>query len=170
MNKCSGRGSSFLFFVGIILPLTLFALTLAADFSGIMLQSREAQTVADAAARAAGTTVDGETGKFIMNDSVNVNCRSRCSALDRATQMYDVSVNGGIVAKPECAQQVTVTSAATSEGNEQLTVTIPYSIKNLSFLKAFFPTDNPFGCMTARAQTSICAATDTDCIYDVRGP
>lgn len=165
MNECSGRGSSFLFFVGVILPLTLFALTVAADFSNVMLQNREALTVADAAARAAGTAVDGTTGKFAMSSegaSANVDCTSSCTALDRATQIYEVSVKGGIIAKPKCVQLVTVTS---NSGKDELTVTIPYSIVNLSFLGALFPDAEPFTCLTAQAQTSICDVNTEGCLY-----
>ena len=169
MSKYSQRGSSFVFFVALTLPLTMFSLTLAADFSGIILESRKAQTVADASARAAGTAIDPTTGTFIMNttgSAANPNCvneTSKCTTLDLAQQMYDVSVKTLIVTKAQCTAAVTV--AVTKD--QELTVTIPYSVTNLSFLGNLMGGKyTGFMCLTAEAKTKLCTVTDTvNCLY-----
>lgn len=145
----------------------MFSLTMAADFSGIILESRKAQTVADAAARAAGTAIDPDTGTFVMNttgSAANTNCvdgQSTCTTLDLAQQMYDVSVKTFIVTKPK-AQGCATTVRVVVTNDQELTVTIPYSITNLSFLGSFVGDM----CMSAVAKTKLCTGTDTvNCLY-----
>lgn len=172
MSKYSQRGSSFVFFVALTLPLTMFSLTLAADFSGIILESRKAQTVADASARAAGTAIDPNTGTFIMNttgSAADPNCvdgQSKCTTLDLAQQMYDVSVKTFIVTKPNVQGcRTTVTVAVTND--QELTVTIPYSVTNLSLLGSLMGGKyTGFTCLTAEAKTKLCTGTDkVNCLY-----
>lgn len=164
MSRYSQRGSNFIFFVAFTLPLTLFSLTLAADFSGIVLASRKAQTVADAAARAAGTAIDPTTGLFRMTAEgkpAEPECGEDCTTLDLAQQMYDVSVSRSTVTLAKCDKQVEV-----SQGAAELTVTIPYSVTNLSLLGAFVGKNyGGFKCLSSVAKVRICGADDDGCLY-----
>ena len=170
MSRYAARGSSFIFFVAFTLPLTLFSLTLAADFSGIILENRKAQTVADAAARAAGTAIDPNTGTFRMTKQGNAaqpDCADNCTALDLAQQTYDASLKMNIVTKPKCAESVTVKMSGEPGGAIELTVTIPYSVTNLSLLGAFIGGEyTGFMCMSSVAKTNLCGPFELDsCLY-----
>lgn len=163
-------GSSFLFFVALTLPLTLFSLTLAADFAGIMMENRKATTVADAAARAAATAINPESGKFKMspvNTPANVNCSEDCTALDMAQKLYDMNTASGSLTKsnPECGLKVQVQA---DQESRQLTVFVPYAIKNLSFLGTLYgEAYSNFRCLTAVSTVKLCgyATGEINCLY-----
>lgn len=163
-------GSSFLFFVALTLPLTLFSLTLAADFASIMMENRKATTVADAAARAAATAIDPESGRFKMSpeNDANVKCSEDCTALDMAQKLYNVSTASGSLTKPDqggCLPQVQVLADPESR---QLTVSVPYAIKNLSFLGTLYgEAYSNFRCLTAVSTVKLCGAEEEtiNCLY-----
>jgi len=166
-------GSSFLFFVALTLPLTLFSLTLAADFAGIMMENRKAITVADAAARAAATAIDPESGRFKMSPNgkaADVNCTETtggCTALDMAQKLYNVNIASGSLTTPDkvCGPQVQV---QTDPESRQLTVFVSYAIQNLSFLGTLYGESySDFRCLTAVATVTLCgyATGEVNCLY-----
>jgi len=163
-------GSSFLFFVALTLPLTLFSLTLAADFAQIMMENRKATTVADAAARAAATAIDPESGRFKMspdNKDANVKCSEDCTALDMAQKLYDMNTASGSLTKsdPKCGLKVQVQA---DQEKRQLTVSVPYAIKNLSFLGTLYGESySNFMCLTAVSTVKLCGAEaeTINCLY-----
>lgn len=164
-------GSSFLFFVALTLPLTLFSLTLAADFAGIMMENRKATTVADAAARAAATAIDPESGRFKMspdNKAADVNCSDEdCTALDMAQKLYNANTANGSLTKPDQVCRLEVRVRADQE-SRQLTVLVPYAIKNLSFLGTLYGESySNFRCLTAVSTVTLCgyATGEVNCLY-----
>lgn len=150
------RGSSFIFFVACIVPLTLVALTLAADFSKIILESQKAQTVADAAARAAATAIL-ENGTF----------RTTCMAHEvgcpeyLAKSMYTYSVALGLVKPSSCTEVVVRTNDTNIE------VTIKYKVTGLTLINMFGSTSS-MDCLTASGTARICkglSGSGNECLY-----
>jgi uncharacterized membrane protein len=148
------RGSSFIFFVACIVPLTLVALTLAADFSKIILESQKAQTVADAAARAAATAIR-EDGTF-RTCVGEVNCPK-----ELAESMYAYSANLGLV-EPGGCQTVSVITTG-----KDIEVTIRYKVTGLTLINMFGSTSS-VDCLTAQGTARICQGQSgggNECLY-----
>jgi uncharacterized membrane protein len=148
------RGSSFIFFVACIVPLTLVALTLAADFSKIILESQKAQTVADAAARAAATAIE-EDGTF-RACGAGADCPSGL-----ADSVYAYSAKLGLVEAGSC-QAVSVIATGTD-----IEVTIRYKVTGLTLINMFGSTSS-VDCLTAQGTARICQGQSGDgneCLY-----
>ena len=102
-----------------------------------------------------------------QGNAAQPDCADNCTALDLAQQTYDASLKMNIVKKPKCAESVTVKMSGEPGGAIELTVTIPYSVTNLSLLGAFIGGEyTGFMCMSSVAKTNLCGPFELDsCLY-----
>jgi hypothetical protein len=176
------RGSSIIFFIAVLLPFTLLGVAMASDYSSIVLNAREAATVADAAVMAAASAI--EEGGLAFKPLCGKT--SSCDGPDvRANEFLIAAIKRGMVPKTlfpdtpnECqikklnakGKTVGITTELNSDGTK-LTVTLVYVTPLQGILGALSGTEQcTTGVVHRSAAICVPQASGAGCVYPGNEP
>jgi uncharacterized membrane protein len=147
------RGGGFFMFLSVLLPITLIAIALVADYSRAILAGRQMTNTADIVAMAAATSFN-ETGTGTTTTLDPETARAR------AAEMVGRAEASGMIPRQYEAE---ITGVAFSDNNRTVSITIEYQIPDF-FIVGFFSGDEGLRSAGGRVTRSatICLPDDPE--------